>query len=188
MASTHKLASPNAHVMGFLLVSASSLLGDLPIGFPIIHQLLVWAAMILLNVGTTFFFSASRSVDLCLLFFLFSFSRCQKSSRLGFFSLFLAARIVCQPKTVGGGERRLRWAPGQALPPNWASFGSHGHPTIRDRWAMPRDTPWVSPFYVLSRLSQNAFLRTLNQKDGQQISQDSTYKCRRDISCWISSP
>lgn len=139
MASTHKLASPNARVMGFLLVSASSLLGDLPIGFPIVRQLLVWAAMILLNVGTTFFFTASRSLDLSLLLFLFSFSRCQKSSGLGFFSLFLATRIVCQPKTVGeekddldGHQGRLCHQTGHPLapmgtPPSGQMSNAKGH-------------------------------------------------------------
>lgn len=191
MASTHKLASPNAHVMCFLVVSAPSLLGILSIGFPILCQLPLWASMILLSVGTTVFFSASCSLDLSLLFFLFSFPRCQDSSRLGFFSLFLATWIVCLPKTpitVRGGERDL---------------GGHqdrlcykvGHPLAHmctpqsgmDEHCQGTALGCHLPMSY-ARMSQNTFHRTLNQKEGQQISQDSTYKCWRDISCWTSSP
>lgn len=90
MASTHKLASPNAYVMCFALASPVSLLGIVSIGFPVLRQLPVWAATIWLNIGTTFF-SASCSLGVSFLFFLFSFPKGQESSRLEFFSFFSAA-------------------------------------------------------------------------------------------------
>lgn len=77
------------------------------------------------------------------------------------------------PIPMGGTERGPGWVTGQAMPQDWASFGPRVYPTVRDRWARPRDSH-LSVFYA--RLSQTTSHRTLNQKGGRQISEDSMYK------------